>query len=29
MERKYALQATGLDLEGLAKVVADLSGVKP
>jgi hypothetical protein len=29
MERKYALQATGLDLEGPAKNAADLSGVKP
>jgi hypothetical protein len=29
MERKYALQAAGLDLDGLAKIVARLTGVKP
>ena len=29
MERKYALQAAGLDLEGLAVIVADITGVKP
>lgn len=29
MERKYALQAAGLDLDGLAKIIAGLTGVKP
>lgn len=29
MERKYALQAAGLDLDGLAKIVAGITGVKP
>ena len=29
MERKYALQAAGLDLDGLAEIVAGLTGVKP
>ena len=28
MERKYALRAAGLDLDGLAEIVADLTGVK-
>lgn len=29
MERKYALQALGLDLDGLAEIVAGITGVKP
>ena len=29
MERKYALQAAGLDLDGLAEIVAGITGVKP
>lgn len=29
MERKYALQAAGLDLDGLAKIVAGITGVEP
>jgi REP element-mobilizing transposase RayT len=29
MERKYALQAAGLDLNGLAEIVAGITGVKP
>ena len=29
MERKYALQAAGLNLDGLAEIVAGLTGVKP
>jgi putative transposase len=29
MERKYALQAAGLDLDGLAEIVAELTKVKP
>jgi hypothetical protein len=29
MERKYALHAAGLDLDGLAKIVAGITGVKP
>jgi hypothetical protein len=29
MERKYALQAAGLDLDGLAEIVSGITGVKP